>query len=201
MTVHRTCLVLAVVSLVSASTGCATFGSLSAFVRAPRFEEVPSRPAEIRLLPPSAGNLYGGAGVRLWTQVTNPNGFGITLSRLDGSLFVEEARAAAVDLPLGLPLEARGESVIPIDLAISFADLPGVAEAVRRAAGNEAVGYRLEATVGVDAGRFGQPEFGPMTVLRGDLRAPRVLVTVASVSLQVEQPGQALVQIAPVVRR
>ena len=34
----------------------------------------------------------------------------------------------------------------------------------------QAVGYRLEGTIGVGAGRLGQPVFGPMTLLRGETR-------------------------------
>jgi len=32
------------------------------------------------------------------------------------------------------------------------------------------VAYRLEGTIGVDAGQLGQPVFGPLTLLRGDIR-------------------------------
>jgi hypothetical protein len=42
---------------------------------------------------------------------------------------------------------------------------------IRQAASGGGLDYRLEGTVGIDAGRFGQPTFGPMTLLRGDLRA------------------------------
>lgn len=164
----------AIACVIVLAAGCATLGSLGALVRAPRFEEAPDRAAEIRLLPPSAANLYGGAGVRLWTKVTNPNGFSLTLSRLEGTLFLEDSRATRVDLPLGLPLDARGETVFPMDLTLSFADLPGLADAVRRAGAGQPIGYRLDGTVGVEAGRFGQPEFGPMTLLRGDIRVARL---------------------------
>jgi len=42
---------------------------------------------------------------------------------------------------------------------------------VRRAARREPVEYRLDGTIGVDAGKLGQPVFGPMTLVRGDLAA------------------------------
>lgn len=112
----------------------------------------------------------GGAGVRLWARVTNPNSFGFTLGTLRGTLFLEESRSADVDFPLGLPLRAGEETIVPIDLSISFSDLPGLANVIRRAAGRDPIAYRLDGTIGVDAGRFGQPTFGPMTLLTGDIR-------------------------------
>jgi hypothetical protein len=139
-------------------------------VQPPRFEEAPDHPAEIRLLPPASGLPVGGAGVRLWAKVTNPNTFGFTLGTLRGTLYLEDSRSADVDFPLGLPLTAGAETTVPIDLSISFSDLPGLANVIRRAVGREAIAYRLEGTIGVDAGRFGQPTFGPMTLLTGDVR-------------------------------
>jgi hypothetical protein len=57
--------------------------------------------------------------------------------------------------------------VIPIDLAIDFTELPGLAQVIRRAASGQPIGYRLDGTVGIDAGRLGTPTFGPMTIVRG----------------------------------
>jgi len=149
-------------------SSCATLEGLRTIVQPPRFEQAPDRDAELRLLGPRAGLPLGGAGVRLWTRVSNPNPFGLTLGTLNGTLYLEERRAADAEFPLGLPLSARGETTIPIDLSISFSDLPGLADVVRRAAGREPLAYRLEGTIGVDAGRLGNPVFGPMTLLRGN---------------------------------
>lgn len=151
---------------------CASLGELRGIVQPPTFVEARDRPAEIAFQPPSAGRPLGGAAVRLWTEVTNPNAFGLTLTTLDGTLFLEGARAADASFPLGLPLGAQQQSVIPLDLAVSFSDLPGLADVIRRAARREPVAYRLDGTVGVDVGRLGQPVFGPMTLLRGDFRGP-----------------------------
>ena len=158
-------LLIAIVTVVT--VGCAALGQFAAIVQPPRFEEADNRPAELRLVPPSAGRLLGGADIRLWTSVTNPNAFGFTLSSLQGTLFLEDAHAATADFPLGLPLGAGATTVIPIDLSIDFADLPRLADVVRRAAARQPIGYRLEGTVGVDAGRLGAPVFGPMTIVRG----------------------------------
>jgi hypothetical protein len=67
-------------------------------------------------------------------------------------------------------LAAAGESVVPLDLRVSFADIPGLADAIRKAVSGRELAYRLDGTVGVDAGQWGRPTFGPMTLLTGDLR-------------------------------
>lgn len=149
---------------------CAELGGLGALVQPPRFEQDDAQPAELRLAGPSLTRPLGGATVRIWARVTNPNAFGFTLGTLKGNLFLEGSRAADVDFPLGLPLTARQETVIPLELSINFSDLPGLADVIRRAAAGDPIGYRLDGTIGVDAGRLGQPVFGPMTMLRGDLR-------------------------------
>jgi hypothetical protein len=148
---------------------CASLEGLRAFVQPPTFRQT-DQPAEVRLAGPSTDRPFGGATVRLWTEVSNPNPFGLTLGTLDGTLFLEDSRAAAAAFPLGLPLGAQQRTVIPIELSISFSDLPGLADVVRRAARREPVAYRLDGTIGVDAGRIGQPVFGPMTLMRGNFR-------------------------------
>ncbi|HEY2946698.1 MAG TPA: LEA type 2 family protein [Vicinamibacteria bacterium] len=170
---------LAVVLAGAGAAGCATLGGLAALVQPPRFTTVPDRPAELRLLGSGSGLPLGGAGVRLWARVENPNPFGLTLSTLTGSLLLESARsgdwprAATLDLPLGLPLAARQQTEIPIDLTVSFSDLPDLADVVRRAIGGSTVPYRLDGTIGVDAGSLGRPTFGPLTLLTGEMRVRR----------------------------
>jgi hypothetical protein len=154
--------------LVLLASGCATLEGLRGLVQAPRFAQAADRPAEITLAGPSASRPLGGASVRLWTEVTNPNPFSLTLGTLDGTLYLEGTRAAAAEFPLGLPLRAGQQTVVPLDLSISFSDLPALADVVRRAARRDPVEYRLDGTVGVDAGQLGQPVFGPMTLVRGD---------------------------------
>jgi len=150
--------------------GCAALDQLRMFVQPPRFAEAENRPAEIRLLGSSFNRPLGGAGVRVWATVTNPNKFGFTIATLRGSLHLQDTRAADVDLPLGLPLTAGATETFPIDFSISFAELPGLADVIRRAAGRQPVEYRFDGTVGIDAGAYGRPEFGPMTILRGSIR-------------------------------
>ena len=160
---------LIVATGVLALQACASMGNLGnlgALIQPPHFEQVPDQPAEIRL------QGMTGAGVRLWTRVSNPNPFGLRLGTLKGTLFLDDSRAADADFPLGLPLAAGGDSVIPIDISVSFADLPGRGGVARRVLARQPLPYRLEGTIGVDAGRLGQPLFGPMTLLRGEAVVP-----------------------------
>jgi hypothetical protein len=161
------------------AAGCASLdslGSLGRLVQPPIFAEAENQPAEIRLLGPGTDRPLGGATVRIWTRVTNPNPFGFRLATLRTTLLLDGARAATGDFPLGLPLAAREETVVPLDLAISFSDLAGLSRIVRSAADGQPVPYQLEGTIGVDAGRLGQPTFGPMQLVAGELarRAGRV---------------------------
>jgi hypothetical protein len=152
------------------AASCESLGPLANFVRPPNFENVPDQPAELRLVPPTLSSPLGGANVRLWTRVTNPNPFGFTLASLRGTLLFEASRAATADFPLGLPLGAGATTTIPIDLSVDFRDVPGLADVVRRAIGRQPLDYELEGTVSVDAGRLGTPEFGPLTIVRGTVR-------------------------------
>jgi hypothetical protein len=142
---------------------CAELNQLGSLVQPPRFEQVPGRPAEIRL------NGLEGAGVRIWTRVTNPNAFGVRLGTLKGTLFLDDARAADADFPLGLDLGARGDTELPIDIIVSFRDLPGLGGVGQKILARRPVGYRLDGTIGVDAARLGHDMlFGPMTLVRGE---------------------------------
>jgi hypothetical protein len=153
-----------------ATTTCASLDGLRGLVQAPRFEQADTRPSEIRLTGPSVTAPAGGASVRLWTTVTNPNAFGLTVATLRATLHLEGSRAAIVDFPLGLPLQARSEADVPIDIVVDFRDVPGLGQALGRVLSRQPIGYQLEGTVSVAAGAFGEPVFGPMTILRGEIR-------------------------------
>lgn len=162
---------LAVLLLVGSCASCATLDQLKGVVQPPRFSQSDQHRPELRVLRPSGDLPMGGLGVRLWARVSNPNPFGLTLGTLKGTLFLEGTRGATADFPLGLPLQAGQTSEVPLDLSISLSDLPGLAGVVRQATEEQPIAYRLEGTVGVDAGRLGQPTFGPMTLLTGELTA------------------------------
>jgi hypothetical protein len=153
--------------------GCAGLTQLAQLVQPPQFRQAADRPAEIRFMTPSRSMPAGGAGVRIWLEVMNPNPFGFTLSTLAATLSLDGSHATTGDFPLGLPLNARQASLVPLDLSISFGDLPGLAGALRQIASGGHVEYQLDGTAGVDAGRFGMPTFGPMLLTRGELRVAR----------------------------
>ena len=152
------------------TTGCASLEGLRAFVQPPRFEQAPGRDPEIRLTGLGGTSAVTGASVRLWTRVTNPNRFGFTLGTLRGTLSLEGTRAADVDFPLGLPLQPGEGTDVPIDITIDFRDLPGLGRTISRAIARQPIAYELEGTIGVSAGALGEPTFGPMTLLRGEIR-------------------------------
>jgi hypothetical protein len=155
--------------LALATVGCASLDGLRAFMQPPRFEQTTGQRSEIRLTGLRGGQA-GGATVRLWTTVTNPNSFGFTLGTLRGTLHLEGARAATVDFPIGLPLQANETTDVPIDIVVDFRDLPGLGQTISRAIARQPIEFELEGTIGVSAGRFGEPVFGPMTIVRGELR-------------------------------
>jgi hypothetical protein len=152
-------------------TGCASLEGLRALIQPPRFVQTSDRPSEIRLSPIQPGRGMGGATVRIWTDVTNPNPFGFTLSTVQATLLLDGVEAADADFPLGLPLQPQQTETIPFDLTVSFANVPRLANVIRQAATGGGLSYRLEGTIGIDAGRLGQPTFGPLTLVSGDLRA------------------------------
>ena len=169
----RAALKTAVLPLMAiALSGCAGMG-LEQVLQAPTFRVDGAQQAQLRLLGPSLDNPVGGAAVRLYARVGNPNPVGLTLTRLVGQLQLQGTNAARVDFPLGVPLQAGAETVVPIDIAISFRDLPGLANVARNALTGSPINYSLNGTVGVDAGLLGQPSFGPMQLLSGELRATR----------------------------
>jgi|SRR5438874_5073889 len=152
----------ALAMLAVAIQACA-LNQLGGLVQPPNFEQVPGRPPEIRL------NGLSGAGIRLWTRISNPNAFGIRLRNLKGTFYLDDSHAADTDFPLGLDLGARSDATLPIDISVNFSDLPGLGDVGRKILARQPVAYRLEGTIGLDAGRIGQGMvFGPMTLLRGD---------------------------------
>ena len=117
------------ITVIITSVACAGLGGLQQIIRPPRFEQASGQRAELRLLGPSARSPLGGAGVRIWLQVTNPNPFGFTLST----------------------------------------DVPALSRTIGRLATGGTAPFQLDGTVGIEAGRFGTPTFGPMTLTTGEL--------------------------------
>lgn len=151
--------------------GCASLGGLG--IQAPRFAVDSGQPAELRLVGPSFERPLGGATVRLYARVENPNPIGITLSALSGRLELGGFDAADAEFPLGLPLQAGQSTVVPLDITLSFANVSGLADVLARSVTSGEIDYSLRGTAQVDAGVLGQPSFGPMTLLEGTVRARR----------------------------
>lgn len=153
--------------------GCASLGGLGNVLSAPTFRVDESQQAQLRLLPPGPGRPSGGAAIRLYARVTNPNPLALTLSSLAGGLELEGRQAAQVNFPLGVPLAANGETMVPLDISVNFNDIPALGGVLLNAVTGRPLQYRLNGTVGVDAGLLGQPTFGPMTLLSGNVRVTR----------------------------
>jgi len=166
-TMRRALLVAALPAL----SGCATLAQLG--IQAPQFSVDNTQQAQLQLVGPSFGHPQGGARIRLFARVRNPNPIGLTLARLAGGLNLEGRNAAQVDFPLGVPLQGNSEAVVPLDITVNFNDIPGLANVLLRAATGGSVRYDLQGTVGVDAGVLGQPTFGPMSLLNGSMRVTR----------------------------
>lgn len=160
---------LGCVALIGACAGL----NLGDVIQPPRFSVANDRQAELRLLAPGSGRPLGGAAIRLWAHVENPNSLGLSLRAVQGSLALEDTKAADVDFPLGLPLLAGQDTVIPLDINISFSDLPGLADVAARLVTRNSVNYRLDGTISVNAGPLGSPTFGPSTLLNGTLSIRR----------------------------
>ena len=92
----------------------------------------------------------------------------MSLTHLTGNLFLENSQAGTVDLPLGLALQANGETTFPVDVSISFSQIPALAGTLGRALGGSAVPYRLDGRFSVAAGALGNFDFGPQTLLTGN---------------------------------
>lgn len=159
----------ALLALPLSLAGCASLGAL-AQIEAPRFEAADARPAQLQLLGPSSRHPLGGLQVRLFARISNPNPLALTLSRLAGTLALEGTNAAEVNFPLGLPLPASGDTIIPLDIEVGFSNVPSLAQIIPGAVSRGTVGYDLHGSFSVDAGMFGQPSFGPMTLLDGVIR-------------------------------
>jgi hypothetical protein len=168
-TVRSSRLVLGVALAMSlAAAACATLQSLLG-VESPRFELVTDRESVLTLDRASLLGERPFVNVRLWTRVTNPNGFGLTLSTLEGEVFLEGRQMAEVDLPLGLPLLAARDTVIPLDLRFGIPSLGSLGALGQALLARRPVSYRLDGTLGVDAGALGEPTFGPRTWLQGEV--------------------------------
>jgi hypothetical protein len=156
------------VVLTLAATGCASVAGLLGIAE-PRFAVANGRSSTLRLGGPSIAHPRGSATVQVWAHVTNPNQFGLTLTTLDGTLAFEGEDLVDVELPLGLPLVAAADTVIPLDLTFGFESFSSLGNVALTLFTRDELSYELKGTLGVDAGPLGEPTFGPRTWLSGEV--------------------------------
>jgi hypothetical protein len=154
--------------LTLAAAGCASVASLLG-ISEPRFAVASGRASTLRLGGPSIQHPRGSATVRVWTQVSNPNSFGLTLTTLDGTLAFEGEDLVDVALPIGLPMVALADTVIPLDLTFGFESFSALGNVAMSLFTRDQLSYELKGTLGVSAGPLGEPTFGPRTWLRGEV--------------------------------
>src|SRR5437762_7544221 len=143
-------------AITGAGVACANLGNLQQIIQPPRFEQAAGQPAEIRLLGPGANSPVGGAGVRIWLAVTNPKSVWVHAEHTQHDAYARRQ-------------SRRDRRLVPLDLSISFADVPGLSRTLGLLAVGGTAAYQLDGTIGIDAGRFGAPTFGPMRLSTGEL--------------------------------
>ena len=115
------------------------------------------------------GNHSEAPALRLWTRISNPNPVGITLSTLRADVSFDGTRAATFRWGSRSRRAAGGESDVPLDLSIDFADLPGLADVLRRTIATQQVPYEVHGSFSIEAGALGRPSFGPLRLFQGRL--------------------------------
>ena len=88
-----------------------------------------------------------GATVGFTFDLENPNGFGVDVARVAWTVDAEGTRVASGDLPGGLQIKANATAPVTFPVRIRFQDVPGIVTLF--SSGNDAIAYRLAATVGV----------------------------------------------------
>lgn len=138
-------------------------------VSPPSFSLVSDASGLVRLEPPGVGT--GAAVIRLELEAHNPNPFGLQLAGVDGDLFLADQRVAASRFARGVSLPPGGTARLALDVEAPLAEAPHLLGQMARLVAGEAVPYRLDGTVAVDA--FGTTQrFPSVTVARGELRPP-----------------------------
>jgi hypothetical protein len=137
--------------------------------------------------PPGIGD--GSALFRLALVANNPNPFALKLAALEGDLFLQDVRAAAVSFRGGLDLPASGSARLVVDVRVPLTAAPALLETLGAALGGGQVRYRVDSSVAVDVLGTTQ-SFPRFTLVEGRLDAGLALVApslaLSSASLRVE---------------
>ncbi|HEX7039221.1 MAG TPA: LEA type 2 family protein [Trueperaceae bacterium] len=141
----------------------------------------------VRIDPPGVGD--GSALFRLSLVAQNPNPFALRLSALEGDLFLQDVRAAAVSFRGGLELPASGSSRVVVDVRVPLAAAPALLESLANVLGGGRARYRVDASVAVEVLGTTQ-RFPRFTLVEGSLETGLALVApsvaLGSASLRVE---------------
>ena len=149
--------------------GCASLEGTTSMVRAPRVRPSAEHPTELSLTGSGAGT------VKAWARVKNPNNFPITLTKVHGTLFLADHKAARLDVETKLDMKAREEATLPLEMPFGQdkdkdkEKEKGAAVAVGGQAGS-AVPYRFDGNLSVSAHDNVETVFGPLTLLEGQAR-------------------------------
>lgn len=103
-------------------------------------------------------------------NVSNPNSFGLTLSKISYDLRINERNFIKDTLENGIKVPAEGSAVMSIPVTVRYADLFG---SLKEALGSDSIAYALNGTVGI----------GPLSIPykhQGNLDMPKL----PSISLQ-----------------
>ncbi|WP_291424540.1 LEA type 2 family protein [Deinococcus sp.] len=112
------------------------------------------------------------ANVTLHLKVGNPNGVGVRLANIAGTLVIDGAQVGHVNLP-NVNLPAGGETLQDANL-----DIPvtlNTASSFLKVALGQQVSYRLDGAFTADLGLLGHPTFGPFTLSQGVWKQPAIL--------------------------
>jgi len=161
---------VAVAIAVSAVLGACAPGAR--MLSAPTFAIDQAGTGFVRIDPPGVGD--GSALFRVALLVTNPNPFGLKLAALDGDLFFNDTRAAALSFRGGLDVPATGTAPLLLDVRVPLGAAPALLEAIASLVGGSSVRYRLDSAVAVDLLGTVQ-SFPRFTLASGALSNPLVL--------------------------
>jgi len=141
----------------------------------------------VRIDPPGVGD--GSALFRVALVAENPNPFALRLAALDGDLFLQDVRAAAVSFRGGLELQSQGSSRLVVDVRVPLTAAPALLESLANVLGAGQVRYRVESSVAVEVLGTTQ-RFPRFTLVEGRLDTGLALVApsvaLGATSLRVE---------------
>lgn len=139
---------------------------------APTFSVDQAGSGFVSIDPPGIGD--GSALFRVAMRVTNPNPFGLKLAALDGDMFFNDTRAAALSFRGGLDLPASGTAQLLLDVRVPLGAAPALLESIASLVGGGSVRYRLDSAVAVDLLGTVQ-SFPRFTLASGELSNPLVI--------------------------